>query len=410
MSATSFGSTDGSSPAELLRRLVEIPSLSGSEAAASRFLADQMDALGYDRSYVDEAGNAVGERGPRSAAKVLVLLGHIDTVPGEIPVRYEETGGGLVLHGRGTVDAKGPLVTFVSAAARIPRGRLERAGVRLVVVGAVEEEAATSKGARFVRARFDGSGEPVPEACVIGEPSRFHRVTLGYKGRVLLDVRAERELTHTAGPDPGIGVQVVDFWNLLAAEAERFNVGRDKPFSQLQPSLRALRSGLQDGLISWAEGSFGVRLPLDFDVQEMLESLVEGWSRQAAAREECEGAAPALPRLGEGGSSLAWQVGQRRLELLARGFEPAWKSERSSSLVRAFQRAIRTGGERPGFVVKTGTSDMNVVAPAWRCPIVAYGPGDSALDHTPHEHLPVLELERAVDVLEHAIGAWLESL
>jgi len=29
--------------------------------------------------------------------------------------------------------------------------------------------------------------------------------------------------------------------------------------------------------------------------------------------------------------------------------------------------------------IKTGTSDMNIVGPIWKCPIVAYGPGDSRL-------------------------------
>ena len=61
---------------------------------------------------------------------------------------------------------------------------------------------------------------------------------------------------------------------------------------------------------------------------------------------------------------------------------------------------------QPGFVVKTGTSDMNVVAPVWQCPIVAYGPGDSALDHTPHEHLELDEYWTAVLVLER----WLRLL
>jgi LysW-gamma-L-lysine carboxypeptidase len=51
-------------------------------------------------------------------------------------------------------------------------------------------------------------------------------------------------------------------------------------------------------------------------------------------------------------------------------------------------------------VVKTGTADMNVVAPHWpQTPIVAYGPGDSSLDHTPHEHIDLTEYLRAIEVL-----------
>ena len=72
---------------ELVRGLVAIPSLSRQEGAAARWLADQMAGAGYDRAFVDEAGNAVGELGSPDAATVIVLLGHIDTVPGNIPVR-----------------------------------------------------------------------------------------------------------------------------------------------------------------------------------------------------------------------------------------------------------------------------------------------------------------------------------
>ena len=43
---------------------------------------------------------------------------------------------------------------------------------------------------------------------------------------------------------------------------------------------------------------------------------------------------------------------------------------------------------------------MNVVGPIWGQNIVAYGPGDSSLDHTPQEHIHIKEYEHAVDVLE----------
>ena len=71
-------------------------------------------------------------------------------------------------------------------------------------------------------------------------------------------------------------------------------------------------------------------------------------------------------------------------------------------------KKLENRGVRPRFLKKTGTSDMNVVGPAWRCPIVAYGPGDSSLDHTPNEHIVLEEYERSIDVLSEALvaGGW----
>ena len=73
-------------------------------------------------------------------------------------------------------------------------------------------------------------------------------------------------------------------------------------------------------------------------------------------------------------------------------------------LMRSFLAAIREQtSERPRFVSKSGTSDMNVVAPVWQCPIVAYGPGDSNLDHTPNEHVGLDEYWQAILILESAL-------
>jgi LysW-gamma-L-lysine carboxypeptidase len=93
------------------------------------------------------------------------------------------------------------------------------------------------------------------------------------------------------------------------------------------------------------------------------------------------------------------------MEFRFRGYEPPWRGDRQNALVRSFLGAIRAvdPAVQPGFVLKTGTSDMNVVAPIWGCPIVAYGPGDSALDHTPHEHVSLDEYWRAVQVVEQMV-------
>jgi LysW-gamma-L-lysine carboxypeptidase len=388
---------------DLLHGLVAIPSLSHAESAASAWLVEQMAAAGYDRAFVDAAGNAVGELGPADAARLLVLLGHIDTVPGNIPVRVEESDAGPVLYGRGSVDAKGPLATATAAVARLGSAWAHAHNVRLVVVGAVEEEAASSKGARFIRDRFDGVREPVPDACIIGEPSAWHRVTLGYKGRVLVEMEASQPMAHTAGPDAGVATVAVDFWNWLSAYAAAFNQGRDKAFDQLLPSLRSLRTFTDDAMHDHVIANSGIRLPLDFAIDRFAADTLD-WasSRAAVPNLQC-------PNLSISQSlNLTLSGPLTTITLRFSAYEPAWRGERSNPLCRSFLAALRAvaPAEKLGFVVKTGTSDMNVVGPAWRCPILAYGPGDSSLDHTPHEHVALDEYWRAVRVLEEALRVW----
>ncbi len=366
---------DRAAAVALVRGLVAIPSLSRHEAAASAWLVEQMRGAGYDRAFVDEAGNAVGELGDETAARTIVLLGHIDTVPGNIPVRIE----GDLLYGRGSVDAKGPLATFVAGAARFGSAAAKAAALRVIVVGAVEEEAATSKGARFIASRFNGTTERVPDACIIGEPSHWNRVTLGYKGRLLLDLVADQPMAHTAGPDASVASVVVDLWNWVTAHAAKVNEGKDKAFEQLSPSLRRFITATNAEMHDTVDAQFAWRLPVGFDADAFMKAIA------------------------------AWPENVKEtFALTFRGYEQAWKGDRSNALVRSFLAGLRSHepAAQLGFVLKTGTSDMNVVAPIWKCPIVAYGPGDSSLDHTPNEHLQLHEYWQAVNVLEQTLRAF----
>ncbi|HMQ30890.1 MAG TPA: [LysW]-lysine hydrolase [Chloroflexaceae bacterium] len=340
---------------QFLADLLRIPSLSGDEAAAAAFLVGQMSAFGWD-TFVDEAGNAVGLLG--DGGPLVVLLGHIDTVPGAIPVRLE--GGRL--YGRGAVDAKGPFATFVQAARRAElAGRLR---CRLALVGATEEEAASSRGAHHARERY------TPAFCVIGEPSGWDRVTLGYKGRLVAHYRLEQPAAHSAGELPAAPEAMVAFWRAVEARCAAHNAGRAKLFEQLTPALRRVASG-GDGLADWCEATVGLRLPEGVDPAALADEL----------------------RAMAGPASLSFEGGC-----------PAFRGPRTTPLAGAFVRAIRGQGGRPAFLHKTGTADMNVVGPAWGCPIVAYGPGDSRLDHTPDEHVEVEEYRRAIAVLADVLA------
>jgi LysW-gamma-L-lysine carboxypeptidase len=338
---------------ETLIGLVSQYSPSGQERGAVEWLVARMKSLGYDNAFVDEAGNAVGVMG--QGTRQVVLLGHIDTVPGEIPVHEEND----VLYGRGSVDAKGPLASFVDAVAKVGI----KDGWQFVVIGAVEEER-DSEGARFVVDQYK------PDFAIIGEPNQWDRVSLGYKGSAWANVTVKRGQAHTASGEETAAEAAVEVWLKIKAFVDSFNADKTKVFDKLLLTLRGMDSDSND-FEQWARLRVGVRLPVEVSPEAWYLKLEE-------------------------------IVGEAEVERT--GFPvPAWKCEKNSQLVRSFLGGIRSQGGEPRFVYKTGTADLNIVAPVWKCPAVVYGPGDSALDHTPDEHINLEDYCKAVDVLVAAL-------
>ncbi len=334
--------------------LVSRYSPSGQERGAVEWLVARMKALGYADAFIDGAGNAVGVMG--SGPRQVLLLGHIDTVPGEIKV--EQIGN--LLYGRGSVDAKGPLACFTDAVARV--GAVD--GWQFVVIGAVEEER-DSDGARFIVDKYR------PEFLIVGEPNRWDRVALGYKGSAWAEITVRRAQSHTASGEQTAAEAAVEAWLVVKTFAETFNADRQRAFDKILPTLRNIEAG-QDGFAQWARLSVGVRLPVDFSPEQWYLELEKILKVFETFRISVERAGYALP---------------------------AWSCEKNTPLTRALLSGIRSQGGSPSFVYKTGTADLNIVAPAWQCPAVVYGPGDSALDHTPDEHIALEEYELAVQVL-----------
>lgn len=351
-----------SSQYETLIGLVNRYSPSGEEGQAVAWLVERMRALGYERAFIDPAGNAVGVVG--SGSRQALLLGHIDTVPGQVPVRIEAGR----LYGRGSVDAKGPLAAFVDAVSRLGPVR----GWQFVVIGAVEEER-DSDGARYVAERYH------PDLVIIGEPSGWERITLGYKGTAWAEISIEQPITHTASQSRSACQAAVEYWQAVQEWTRNYNTGQDRVFDQVLATLRGLSSG-DDGFREWARLKVNARLPLMLTPADWYAEL-EKLTQQVSFAPP-DGLATVKPF----------------------GFAiPAYRSDKNNPLVRALLSGIRLAGGQPGFVLKTGTADMNIVGPAWGCPVVAYGPGDSALDHTPDEHIALEEYDRAVQALQQAL-------
>jgi LysW-gamma-L-lysine carboxypeptidase len=331
----------------LLRTMLQIPSPSYGEARLAEHLVTVMRELGFT-SYTDEAGNAVGEI-TRGHGPTVMLLGHMDTVPGTIPLRAERNA----LYGRGAVDAKGPLAAMICAAAEAVSFR-----GTIVVVGAVEEETPLSRGAVHIRRTHQR-----PDALIIGEPSGWQTVVLGYKGKLDLRYQIECPPTHPSNPAPKASELACAAWSQLV-ELLGPDVGHGA-FDTPGPTLVSIR-----GDLSCAEAEFSIRTPPGYDSAALVTELTE-------------------------------RLPQGRLHVI--NSVAACRVRRTDPVVRALSSGIRARQARPAMKVKTGTSDMNTLAEDWDIPMATYGPGDSRLDHSDDEHILLSDYLRGIDVLTHAL-------
>ena len=356
---------------ELLVDLVETPSVTPEETEAAKVLVDFFES--HDREvWIDDIGNV---RAP--ADDGVLLTSHIDTVPGDIPVRVEETarsearyGGDLigedpdeeieVLWGRGSVDAKGPLAAM--AAVAVATGAS--------FAGVVGEEVDSRGGHHLVESR-----ESEPEAVINGEPSGWEGITLGYRGLLGGNYVATSESGHSSRPDDNAIQDAINWWRRVE---EEFDHDEWVPvFERVTPKPTSIDGGIsEDGLSVETTMRLQLRVPPEYTTEEIRE-IADGHLENG---------------------TVHWddQV------------EPVMMSPRTGP-GRAFRAAIRKHDGDPRLLRKTGTSDMNVYADAWDCPMVTYGPGDSDLDHSPNEHLPFEEYDRSIAVLEDATESLLED-
>lgn len=348
MSGVLAGGVSEEAAVTLLRRMLEIPSPSGAEGELATYLLGAMTGLGL-ASRLDQAGNVVAETG-RGQGPHIMLLSHLDTVPGQIPVR---SAGGR-LYGRGASDAKGPLAAMICAAA----GAAGFPG-RISVIGAVEEEVPSARGAVLVRDSY-----PVPDACVIGEPSGGSTIVLGYKGKLDLRYTVRCPPAHPTSPGPKASELMTDFWVTLNEI-----VG---PADHTVFALPGVTLESFSGDTAQATARIGVRIPPGFDAGALLARLRE-------------------------------QAGGGALTVL--GARSPCVMDRRNPVVRALTAGIRRqSGGPPRLLVKTATSDMNTLAEEWDVPMASYGPGESRLDHADDEHIVLDDYFQAIAVLSDALA------
>lgn len=315
----------------VLLDLVSVYTPSGEESKARETLERIANYLDLPLRVDDTNSYYFGKGNER-----ILLASHIDTVPGYLPP-FDD---GNAVSGRGAVDAKGPLSAMLVASSLLRREGCE------VEVAALSDEEAFSRGAK----KLATSGRTF-DFIVIGEPTSTTGIGIEYRGVMHLDIKCKSASSHASSGQVNVIVKVAEGLQKV------YSPPKDYDTPTVTPTI--FRSGEAINVIpSEAYLHLDVRFSARNDPEAILKGVAETFR-------DCE-------------------------VTVTERLEPV-KVSPNSQLVRAVMRALLKQGQKPNLVRKWGTSDMNILYKVSR-EIVAYGPGDSRLEHTDHERITYEEL------------------
>ena len=358
-------SLDASGPvAELARQLVDIPSVSGDEAA----IADAVEAALRGAAHLEltRDGNALVARTSLGRPQRVVIAGHLDTVP--IKDNVPATWDGDVLVGRGSVDMKAGVAVMLSLALELSSPVHD---LTWVFYDQEEVEASRNGLGRIARNHpewIEG------DFAILCEPTSG-AIEGGCNGTLRADVSIGGVAAHSARSWKGVNA-IHGAAPLLAAlsafEAETITV---------------------DGL-DYREGVNAVGIRGGIAGNVVPDSCVVTINYRFAPAWTISEAQDRLKHLVAGAGLGSWSLEFTDLSAAARpGLD--------APLAQAFVAAVTTAsGMQPR--AKLGWTDVSRFGELG-IPAVNFGPGDPELAHSDGESCPVAQIESC----RAALAAWL---
>jgi len=350
---------------KLLEKLLTFYSPSGKENDISNYLLSEMARLKFN-VWKDEVGNVIGEIG-RDLHPIVMLCGHMDTVSGRIPVRFENGD----LYGRGAVDAKASLAAMVMAASTFVDS-----SSKILVCGLVGEES-NNRGVKHLIKK--GS---FADYAIFGEPSGVENVIIGYKGVVHLKITCTTERGHSASS--WLFENAIEKACALWNELKVFHFPEEELGSRVYSITSCLvqvkGGGSYSFVPSTCEISIDLRVPPQLSCDYVITGIEDVISKFEIANPKT------------------------KVILEVEGSIDPFEGDKNSRLVRAFSKTIRkVRQKRTTLLRKTGTGDMNFFGKFANFPVVTYGPGNSHLDHSPNEHINIQEYLDSIEIYRGVI-------
>jgi LysW-gamma-L-lysine carboxypeptidase len=351
---------------ELLRKALQIYTPSRSEASVANMIKDRcVNELGFEQVHIDSVGNVIAAKG--NGEPRILLCGHMDTVPGYIPVRIEDG----FIYGRGASDAKAPLIAMLLAASEYPKQR-----GTIIFAGVVDEEGNATGVKQLVKSKIS------VDYAIFGEPSGIANITVAYKGRLAVRLTCDvGSSAHASAPwlAKNSIEEMFDFWNAIKSEINRTGT-RENKTNSISCSLTEIIGGSSHNITPQkCKITIDVRIPTITTCENVLK-IIDGAITEVSNKK---------------GVKATYRIEDKT--------EP-FEANHTSTIVRALSLSILdVCKKRPILVRKTGTGDMNILGNALKIPMITFGPGDPHTSHTVDERVEIEEYVSSIEVFSRAL-------
>lgn len=399
-----LASLDEAGLLQTFRALLRIPSITGREAEAQRWLGERMREMGLEvdlwtidvegtRRQKDfpgmeveregyEALGLVGHwQGSDGAGRRLLFNGHIDVVPEGDHANWSRDPWGAeqdeeYIYGRGACDMKGGLIAALYAIKAIKDSRVPLRGSLLLQSVIGEEDGGLGTFATLARGHTG-------DAAIVCEPTGLNLIP-AQAGALTFTVRVTGKSAHACVRLEGVSAieKYVDIHRaLLQLERERNSEVEHPLLSKLE-----LPYPLSIGRVQAGNWSSSVPEELVFEGRI---GVAMGESSQAV-REQFEqvlrNLAESDPWLRDHPLEIAWTGGQFASGEIAS----------DHALVRLCGQCMRDlTGRVPEIEGAPYGSDLRLLVNQGNVPALLFGPGDVRVAHMPDERVRIAELLQA---------------
>ena len=359
---------------EFAQALVQLPSLSGEEAAPAQRVVDEMRALGFDRVETDENGSVVGMIEGQQPGRTLLLDAHIDTVGivAGTAWQHDPFAAAIVdnaIVGRGSADMKGALAAMVHAAASVDRAKLHG---RIAVSATTLEEVLEGVTLRTVMDAVQ------PDFVVIGEATNLN-LNRGGRGRAEVHLETIGRPAHSSSPHLGRNA-VLDMMQVIVA-VDSVALPSDP---LMGPAILALTDIISDPYPGYSVIPGRCRVTYD-------RRLLPG-----ETPEDVLGAITSLPALQAIQLNATLAQGEHHAytgkTLHSPKFFPAWVFGEDEWFVRQARQGLHNVGLQPQISAYRFCTNAAYSAGTAGVPTVGFGPASEGDAHIVDERLTLAQL------------------